>query len=382
MIDIILNVINNPEIVKRSLITTMISLTIFSCKESNSDFEILKNEFEVVINTESKTDSLSMYPCIDFERFLDSNYKIFFKGQIQNGIVNFKGNKPSHPVMFDILDENVGLSNKFFIDSGTTELFVSFVNKDKKVIIPDNKKSKTQKEYELLKKEGLDSIENLRSKANSAEERRKFSAIRDTLIVDFIKENPNSYVPLWLIANYFSFRSVQYNKLYDDSMSLFSNDIKKTELFKNVEARLKVGRNFSFQNKELPLKNLDLKDIQFKISNHNYSNYILLDFWYSNCAPCLQEMPNYIPIYEKYKELGFEIVSISVDKTTKIENWRTVINEKGFNWIHYLDENRVESKKMNVISFPTTFLVNNEGEIIEKNITSEKLKSFLSTNLD
>ena len=122
----------------------MISLTIFSCKESISDFEILKNEFEVVINTESKTDSLSMYPCIDFERFLDSTYKIFFKGQIQNGIVNFKGNKPSHPVMFDILDENVGLSNKFFIDSGTTELFVSFVNKDKKVIIPDNKKSKTQ----------------------------------------------------------------------------------------------------------------------------------------------------------------------------------------------------------------------------------------------
>ena len=360
----------------------MMSLTLFSCKESNSEFEILKNEFEVVIKTESKTDSLSMYPSIDFERFLDSTYKIFFKGQVQNGIVNFKGNKPPHPIMFDILDENVGLSDKFFIDNGSTELFVSFINKDKKVIISDNKKSKTQKEYELLKKEGLDSIENLRSKANSVEERRKFSVVRDTLIVDFLKENPNSYVPLWLIANYFSFQSQQYNKLYDESMPLFSNEIKKTALFKNVEAILKEGRNFSFQHKELPLKNIGLGDVQFKLSGLNNSKYILLDFWYSNCSPCLQEMPKYIPIYEKYKDLGFEIVSVSVDKTSKIEDWRTTINEKGFNWIHYLDENGIEAKKMNISSFPTTFLVNNEGTIIERDIRSEKLKSYLSSKLD
>lgn len=382
MIDIIFNVIKNHKIVRKSLMIAMMSLTILSCKESNSEFEILKNEFEVVIKTESKTDSLSMYPSIDFEKFLDSTYKITFKGQVQNGIVNFKGNKPPHALMFDILDENVGLSDKFFIDNGSTELFVSFVNKDKKVIISDNKKSKTQKEYELLKKEGLDSIENLRSKANSVEERRKFSVIRDTLIVDFLNENPNSYVPLWLIANYFSFGSQQYNKLYDESMPLFSNEIKKTELFKNVEAILKEGRDFSFQNKELPLKNIGLVDVQFKLSNLNNSKYILIDFWFSNCGPCLKEMPKYIPIYEKYKGLGFEIVSISVDKSSEIEDWKTIINEKGFNWIHYLDENGVETKKMNINSFPTTFLVNDEGEIIEKNITSEKLKSFLSLKLD
>ena len=35
------------------------------------------------------------------------------------------------------------------------------------------KVTETTKEYELLKKEGLDSIENLRSKANSAEEKKE-----------------------------------------------------------------------------------------------------------------------------------------------------------------------------------------------------------------
>jgi thiol-disulfide isomerase/thioredoxin len=382
MKDTFFNGMKNSKIVRKSVIIIMMSLTIFSCKESNSEFEIAKNKFEVVIKTLAKTDSLYMGPSFVSEKFLDSTYTMFFKGRNENGIVNFKGNKPPHPVMFDIFDENVGLSDKFFIDNGSTELLVSFVNEDKKVIISDNKTSKTQKEYELLKKQGLDSIENLRSKANSVEERRKFSVIRDTLIVDFIKENPNSYVPLWLIANYFSFQSQQYNKLYDESMPLFSNEIKKTKLFKNVEASLKEGRTFSFQNKELPLKNMELEDVQFKLSGLNNRKYILLDFWYSNCGPCLQEMPKYIPIYEKYKDLGFEIVSISVDKTSKIEDWRTTINEKGFNWIHYLDENGVEAKKMNISSFPTTFLVNNEGAIIEKEIRSEKLKNFLSSKLD
>jgi len=382
MIDIIFNVMKNGKTVRKSIMIIIISITIFSCKESNSQFEIVKNEFEVIIKTESMTDSLSMYPSFVSEKFLDSTYTMLFKEPIQRGIVKFKGDKPPHPVMFDILDDNIGLSDKFFIDNGSTELSVSFLNEDKKVIVSDNKKSKTQKEYELLKIKGLDSIENLRSKANTVEERRKLSVTRDTLIVDFLTKNPNSYVPLWLIANYFSRGSQQYNKLYDESMPLFSNEIKKTDLFKNIEASLKEGRGFSFQNIELPLKNIGLADIQFKLSSLNNRKYILIDFWFSNCGPCLLEMPKYIPIYEKYKDVGFEIVSISIDKTSKIEDWKTIINEKGFNWIHYLDENGVESKKMNINSFPTTFLVNNEGEIIENNITSEKLKSILSLKLD
>lgn len=40
---------------------------------------------------------------------------------------------------------------------------------------------------------------------------------------------------------------------------------------------------------------------------------VLLDFWATWCAPCVQEMPHLVALYEKYKERGFEILAISVD---------------------------------------------------------------------
>ena len=373
----------NNNIMAKQLLLIMVLLALFSCKETSNEFDMASNEFEILIKTESKSDSLSMYPSFVSENLLDSTHSILFKGAIKDGEVNFKGNKPDHPVMFDIMDLKIGrLSDKFFIDNGATELSVSFVNKDTKVFISEETKSKTQKEYEVLKREGLDQIEDFRRQAGSAEEKLKFDAMRDTLIVDFLKKNPNSYVPLWLLVNHFSRGSQEYNKLYDDSIGLFSDEIKKTELFKKFKASIEKGKNFSFKDKELLLQNMDLEAVQFTLSSLNDSKYILLDFWYSNCGPCLFEMPKYIPLYEKYKAQGFEIVSISSDKTSKIENWKTVIQEKGFSWTHYLDENRVETTKLNIRRFPTTFLLNGDGTIIERDIKPEKLKEFLSANLD
>ncbi len=323
-----------------------------------------------------------MSPSWISKNLLDSTFTMLYKGRMEGGVVNFKGNKPSHPVMFNLYAKNIGFSDIFFIDNGFTELSVRYVNKDKKVTVRNEMKSKTQKEYEALKREGLDSIENLLWQSPTREERRKFSKSRDTLIVNFLKKNPSSYVPLWLLADDFSLRSQEYNQLYDESLSLFSNEIKATELFKRLKESLEGTKNFSLNNKELPLQNLNLEDVQFKLSSLNNSKYILLDFWFSNCGPCLLEMREYIPLYEKYKELGFEIVSISIDKTSKIQDWKTVIKEKGFNWAHYLDENGVETTKLNIISFPTTFLVEGNGTLIEKDIELEKLADFLSLNLD
>jgi thiol-disulfide isomerase/thioredoxin len=381
MIDITFNPINQNT-AKRLLILITVSLALFSCKRTNNEAEFARNEFEIFISTEGKTDSITMYPHIVSEKLLDSSYSMLFKGSIEDGKVNIRGKKPPHPVMFDIGTKNLGFSDIFFIANGFTELFVSFVDYNNKVIISDETKSETQKEYELLKKTGLDSINDLRSEAGSDKERIRISKVRDTIIVDFIRYNPNSYVPLWLLLNHFSLGNQTYNKLYDQSMPLFSDEIKKTELHKIFKAALDEAKQFSFENKVFALKNIDLEDVQFKLSSLKNSKYILLDFWFSSCGPCLYEMPKYIPIYKKYKDLGFEIVSVSIDNTNKIGDWKAVINEKGFNWIHYLDENGVETNKLNITSFPTTFLVNGSGEILERDINSEKLNNFLSAQFD
>lgn len=40
---------------------------------------------------------------------------------------------------------------------------------------------------------------------------------------------------------------------------------------------------------------------------------VLVDFWATWCAPCLEELPDLKALYAKHKDLGFEIVGISID---------------------------------------------------------------------
>jgi len=358
----------------KQFLILILLISVLSCKQEN-------NYFNVKIKTETKSDSLSMYPSFVSEKFLDSSYSMLFKAKIENGTVEFSGNKPSHPIMFDIFDMNYGLSEKFFIDGGSTELFVNFAKNNKEIVIPDKLKSQSQKEYESLKEYGLDSLNKLWWNVKTVEERRNIGIEKDSLIINFLRENPNSYVPLWLLVDNFSKKS-EYNKLYDESLNLFSNEIKQTHLFKQLKSSLTDSKSFTFVNKEFELKNLNLENVNFRINDLETKEVILLDFWFSNCGPCLTEMDKYISLYKEYNKLGFEIVSISSDKTSKINSWKSVITEKGFNWVHYLDENAVETHKINIRSFPTTFLLGKDGKIIKRNIKPEQLSEYLAENLE
>lgn len=353
-------------------------ITLSNCNSKKNAY----HSFEVIVETDSKTDSIFMYPSYIRQSFLDSTYTYLFKGSLQDAKVRFNGNKPAHPVMFDFLSISKGLSEKFFVENGTTLLFVTFENDTKNVVIEPKMKSDAQKEYEELKKNGLDSIELQYDKAETAIEAERFANARDSLMVDFLKKNPDSYVPLWLMVNSFSRSALKYNQRYDESLRMFSNEVRDSDLFKKFEFALKESKNFVFGAKEIELKNINLDKINFNKNTFSSNKFILLDFWFSNCGPCLREMPKYIPLYQKYKNKGFEIISISTDNTKYIDKWKNIIKDRNFNWTHYLDENGIEADRIGINSYPTTFLIDNQGNMIERDLTTVRLAEFLKSNLD
>ena len=109
---------------------------------------------------------------------------------------------------------------------------------------------------------------------------------------------------------------------------------------------------------------------------------VIIDFWASWCGPCRKENPNLITLYEKWRDKGLEIISVSVDKPEEKDKWLKAIGEDKLTWLQVLDENGTAAKEYGVASVPKTFLVDEAGKIVAKNLRGEELNDFVAKFLN
>ncbi|MEY8685608.1 redoxin domain-containing protein [Bacteroides sp. AN502(2024)] len=138
---------------------------------------------------------------------------------------------------------------------------------------------------------------------------------------------------------------------------------------REMDAKIKIGERFPDAKVKDNAGNMKL------LSDYvGKGKYVLIDFWASWCGPCRHEMPNVKAAYEKYASKGFEVISISTDR--KLKPWRDAIEELGMIWTQLLDVDAAETYGVSYI--PTTYLIDPDGTIIEKNLRGEKLEKVLS----
>ncbi|MCB0476862.1 MAG: TlpA family protein disulfide reductase [Crocinitomicaceae bacterium] len=109
---------------------------------------------------------------------------------------------------------------------------------------------------------------------------------------------------------------------------------------------------------------------------------VLLDFWASWCGPCRRENPTVVKLYQKYKDKGFTVFSVSLD--TDKTRWMGAIKQDGLVWENHVSDllgwKNTAAKLYGVGSIPSTFLLDKEGKIIGKNLRGfaleEKLKEI------
>ena len=107
--------------------------------------------------------------------------------------------------------------------------------------------------------------------------------------------------------------------------------------------------------------------------------HVLVEFWASWCGPCIRALPGLKSVYTEYRSEGFEIVSISLDNTHSL--WAEATEEHDLPWINLaeLKESSNEVASMyGVRSIPNNYLLDHNGCIVQKDVSSVQLMQILS----
>ncbi len=117
---------------------------------------------------------------------------------------------------------------------------------------------------------------------------------------------------------------------------------------------------------------------------------VLLDFWASWCGPCRRENPNVVKVYNKYKDKGFTVFSVSLDGVdarsrarygnmsddeilaSSRKRWEDAIKQDNLSWPYHVSDLKkwgsAPAALYGVRSIPRAFLIDKDGKIVSTSV--------------
>jgi peroxiredoxin len=173
------------------------------------------------------------------------------------------------------------------------------------------------------------------------------------LVYTFYVENKSS--PNVISEDQFEQASV--NQSFDQLI-----DVEESEAADSSEpAEHFPGPNAGDKAIDFKLKNLSGEEVtlsQFK------GKKVIINFWATWCPPCKEEMPVMEDFYQKNRD-EIEILAINIDPQYNVKEYQKSL---GLSFPILLDEDDKINKAYDILTVPTTYVINEQGNITHKQI--------------
>ena len=191
---------------------------------------------------------------------------------------------------------------------------------------------------------------------------------------DAMNENYADFLASTVESNKDSFSEEEYETLSKDIETIrgIEEEIAKLE---KESAASESSDNASSKSDESTCvfqgfkgKDLDGNDVDDSLFAKN--KVTVVNFWFSGCKPCVGELSKLNELNEKLKEMGGEVVGINTDTLDNneagIKEAKEILKAQGASYKNLtFDSNSTVGKYAgNIMAFPTTVLVDKDGNIV------------------
>ena len=157
-------------------------------------------------------------------------------------------------------------------------------------------------------------------------------------------------------------------KQYKNSLKKIKEINNTLKESKNFNSNLKLGKpitEMSFGAKLYTVNNVKAKELLANIKNSFKGKALVLDFWGTWCAPCLQDMPYSTKLHDQLENEPIEFVYLCTSSGSNLKTWKSKIADLKVSGTHLFVDASIEAELMELFSFsgfPSYAFINKKGE--------------------